>query len=103
LTEVNFVSRFALILFGGDLEIVRNAIIVDGWLKFKVDNDDNDDNKRKKSSPSSADNTVLILAVQEVLDNMILEHVLEACSSPKQKAAMMERHQDTTRVVRMLL
>jgi HrpA-like RNA helicase len=103
LTEVNFVSRFALILFGGDLEIVKNAIIVDGWLKFKVDNDDNGDNKRKKPSPSSADNAVLILAVREVLDQMILEHVLEACSSPERKAAMMERHQNAIQVVRMLL
>lgn len=36
LSEVNFVSRFAILLFAGDLEVKDNFIVVDGWLKFKV-------------------------------------------------------------------
>jgi ATP-dependent RNA helicase DHX57 len=36
LSEVNFVSRFALLLFGGNLEVKDNFIVVDNWLKFKV-------------------------------------------------------------------
>jgi len=36
LDQVNFVSRFALLLFGGHHKIRDNALIVDGWLKFKL-------------------------------------------------------------------
>jgi HrpA-like RNA helicase len=36
LSEVNFVSRFAILLFAGDLEVKDNFIVVEGWLKFKV-------------------------------------------------------------------
>ena len=36
LTDVNFISRFALLLFGGSLEVKENFILVDQWLKFKV-------------------------------------------------------------------
>jgi hypothetical protein len=37
LSEVNFVSKkISPLLFGGQLELVKNAIIIDGWLKFKV-------------------------------------------------------------------
>ena len=36
LTNVNFISRFALLLFGGSLEVKDNFILVDKWLKFKV-------------------------------------------------------------------
>lgn len=36
LTEVNFVSKFALLLFGGNLQVKDNFLVVDDWLKFKV-------------------------------------------------------------------
>lgn len=36
LNEVNYVSRLALLLFGGNLEYLKNALTIDGWLKFKV-------------------------------------------------------------------
>ncbi|KAI2503246.1 helicase [Fragilaria crotonensis] len=36
LSDVNFISRFALLLFGGNLEVKENVILVDKWLKFKV-------------------------------------------------------------------
>jgi len=44
LSEVNFVSNFALLLFGGELELVHNTIIVDKWLKFKVSSDEEGEN-----------------------------------------------------------
>ena len=44
LSEVNFVSNFALLLFGGELELVNNTIIVDKWLKFKVSSDEEGEN-----------------------------------------------------------
>ena len=36
LSEVNFISPFSLLLFGGELEVVNNAIRVDEWLKSKI-------------------------------------------------------------------
>jgi hypothetical protein len=106
LTEVNFVSRFALLLFGGDLEIVKNAIIVDGWLKFKVSGDGNKAAPKKGGNGNTVDNAVLILALREKLDEMILEHVLEssATSRPGENSKLSsERHQGVIRVVRKLL
>jgi len=96
LTEVNFVSRFALLLFGGNLRIVKNAIIVDDWLKFKVSSDD-------KKGAAVIDNAILILALREALDEVVLEHVLETSCSPEKKEAMMERHKAVIQVVRKLL
>jgi HrpA-like RNA helicase len=98
LTEVNFISRFALLLFGGNLEIVKNAIIVDDWLKFKVisGSDNNTGN-------DGLENAVLILALRETLDKVILEHILETASSKESKEAMRERHQAVIQVVRRLL
>ena len=93
LSEVNFVSKFALILFGGELELVKNAIIVDKWLKFKVSSDD-------ESTKVSA---VLILTLRELLDRVILEHVVETFSSLEDKTKMIDRHSRIIKVVRMIL
>lgn len=71
LSEVNFVSRFALLLFGGDLEVKNNAVIVDGWLKFKVGRDD-------KDGKACVTNAVLIQQLRTALDNMALRHLLTA-------------------------
>jgi len=97
LTEVNFVSKFALLLFGGQLDLVKNAIIVDGWLKFKVSGD------AEKGRGGDVDNAVLILAVRDLLDNLILEHVMETFSSSEEKCNMVERHNRIIEVVRKLL
>jgi len=104
LTEVNFVSRFALLLFGGDLEIVQNAIIVDGWLKFKVSGGEGD-GEGKSGSKDTVDNAVLILALREQLDQMILERVVSEswAGSSEEKTKMIERHESVIRVVRKLL
>jgi hypothetical protein len=95
LTELNFISRFALLLFGGELEIVKNALIVDGWLKFKVGDGD--------TKKGDIDNAVLILSLRERLDKIILEHVLETFASPEEKSKMSERHKSVIKVVRKLL
>jgi len=97
LSEVNFVSKFALLLFGGTLDLVKNAIIVDGWLKFKVSGGG------VKSKGGDVDNAVLILSLRELLDHMILEHVVETFSCPEEKAKMIDRHRRIIGVVRMLL
>ena len=95
LSEVNFVSKFALILFGGQLELVKNAIIVDKWLKFKVSSDE--------ESASAKLNAVLILSLRELLDQVILENITFASAGSEEKAKMTERHREVIQVVRMIL
>ena len=97
LSEVNFVSKFSLLLFGGQLELVKNAIIIDGWLKFKV----SDDSESKKGS--AIDNAVLIMSLRDVLDKVIIEHVVETFASSEEKSTMMERHKQIIEVVRKIL
>ena len=97
LSEVNFVSKFALLLFGGELELVKNAIIIDKWLKFKVASDDDSDKTAGKQ------NAILILSLRELLDDVILEHVVETFASPEDKARMFQRHKRIIQVVRMIL
>eukprot|EP00978_Attheya_sp_CCMP212_P000283 scaffold524_cov55-Attheya_sp.AAC.1 len=72
LNQVNFVSRFALMLFGGDLSIQREkkAILVDEWLKFKVVNRSDD-----KNSNNPALNVALISEFRVKLDNFLLRCV----------------------------
>ena len=106
LTEVNFVSRFALLLFGGNLEIVKNAIILDGWLKFKVSGDGEQSSSKKGSGGDTVDNAVLILSLREKLDDMILAHVLESSAAQKSEGnptLHLERHRGIIKVVRKLL
>ena len=70
LSEVNFVSRYALLLFGGELEIVKNAVIVDGWLKFKVD-----------GSETSLAGAVLLLALRDELDASLLRQIAKGAGN----------------------
>ena len=94
LSEVNFISKFALILFGGQLELVKNAIIVDKWLKFKVSSDEE----------TAKQNAVLILSLRDLLDQVILENMTFASSgSEEEKAKTIERHRKVIQVVRMIL
>jgi HrpA-like RNA helicase len=97
LTEVNFVSRFALMLFGGELQIVKNAVIVDDWLKFKICSRDDDDDVK------AIENAVLIFSLREALDKVIVEHIQEVNACREQKQVMMERHKAIVQVVRKLL
>ena len=62
LAEVNFVSRYALLLFGGKLKVEKNAIIVDDWLKFKV-------------GEKGVEGAVLILELRKQLDVVMLRHM----------------------------
>ncbi len=97
LSEVNFVSKFALLLFGGELELIKNAIIVDGWLKFKISDDGESKGKRE------VDNAVLILSLRSLLDDVMNEHVIESCSSSEVKIKMTKRHRRIIEVVRKIL
>ena len=63
LTDVNFISRYSVLLFGGNLEMKGNSIICDDWLKFKLDGD---------CSKYSAH---LIHALREELDSILLKQI----------------------------
>jgi len=97
LSEVNFVSKFALLLFGGELELIKNAIIVDGWLKFKISDDGESKGK------TEVDNAVLILSLRSLMDDVMNEHVVESCSSLEVRVKMIKRHQKIIEVVRKIL
>ena len=98
LSEVNFISKFTLLLFGGRLELVNNALIVDDWLKFKVSNSDGD-----KSKGGTVNNAVLIISLRTLLDDLILEHVQETFSPDDKKTEMVLRHKRVIDVVRKLI
>lgn len=108
-TELNFVSRFALLLFGGELEIVKNALIVDGWLKFKVSGEKGGNNKNGASTSTNGtiDNAVLIVTLKERLDQIILDYiVIGSCSTAnnqEEKVRLSERRTSIINVVRKLL
>ena len=89
LSEVNFINRFALLLFGGDLELTNNALIVDGWLKFKVGGD------LEKSKGGDVNNAVLILSLRKKIDDLILEHV--------EQMIMVDRHKRIIDTIRLLI
>jgi HrpA-like RNA helicase len=97
LMEMNFVSRFALLLFGGELDICNNATIVDEWLKFKVSRRDSD------SPNEEVENAVLIYFLREALDDIVREYILKTSSNAEEKAAMIEHRKAVIEVVRRLL
>lgn len=86
LSEVNFVSRFALLLFGGELDVKSNAIIVDDWLKFKI-------------ADRGAAGAVLLLAFRDELDKCMVEHIVSARREKKED----EGSQQLMKVLRQLL
>jgi len=103
LSEVNFVSRFALLLFGGELEIVKNAIIVDGWLKFKVGQESSPSSSSSNTNTATVENAVLIQALREELDRVMSEHIIENCTDGDARDQLLERQKSVLQVVRQLL
>jgi HrpA-like RNA helicase len=73
ISDINFVSRFAILLFGGQIEIKQNCLFVDDWLKFKVD-DSSDDSQ--KISDKNRVNAILIDEVRKELDNVMLKRII---------------------------
>eukprot|EP00339_Tiarina_fusa_P002262 CAMPEP_0116996808 /NCGR_PEP_ID=MMETSP0472-20121206/484_1 /TAXON_ID=693140 ORGANISM="Tiarina fusus, Strain LIS" /NCGR_SAMPLE_ID=MMETSP0472 /ASSEMBLY_ACC=CAM_ASM_000603 /LENGTH=293 /DNA_ID=CAMNT_0004695539 /DNA_START=445 /DNA_END=1326 /DNA_ORIENTATION=- len=61
LSEVSFVSRMAILLFGGELEVYKKAVIVDGWLKFKI---------------GDKGGAIMLLALRDELDCSVLRHIV---------------------------
>ena len=97
LSEVNFVSKFVLLLFGGQLEMVNNALIVDGWLKFKVTGDG------EKSKSGTVNNGVLMLSLRSLMDDLITEQIQETSLTKEQNRQILARHRRIIDVVRKLI
>jgi hypothetical protein len=74
LSEINFVSRFAILLFGGQIEIQKNCMFIDEWLKFKVD--DHDSSSSEKVSDKNRVNAVLINELKKEINHMMLNNVV---------------------------
>ena len=92
LNEVNFVSRYALLLFAGNVELKDTAIIMDGWLKFKVG---------EKGSKSGA---ILILELRKELDNVMTRHIESSGDDDASDGeAMIAQCQRVLQIVRKLL
>ena len=89
LSEVNFVPRYALLLFSGDLVIQGNCIILDGWLKFKIGSADKD----------RAGGALLIHALRQELDQMVLAYVAGSEASRQQAS----KRQTLLKIIRRLL
>ena len=73
LSNVDFVPRFALLLFGGELVITKNALVLDEWLKFKVG----------EANKTAIGALVLIQELRVELDNLLIAHV--GSKTPEQK------------------
>ena len=74
ISEVNFVSKFSILLFGGQIEVEKNFLVMDGWLKFKVG-----EKKSNESNEKSTDKcrfySVLIHELRKELDFVLLKQI----------------------------
>lgn len=87
LNEVNFVSRYALLLFAGSVETRGTAIVLDGWLKFKV-------------GEKSRTGAILIVELRKELDNVMTRHI---ASTDRTDVETYEDCKRVLQVVRKLL
>lgn len=67
LNQVNFISRYAVLLFAGELQVNSNAIVVDEWLKFKI-------------GDNGSHGPVLLFKLREELDKLLADQI--ASSTP---------------------
>jgi len=86
LCDINFVPRWTIILFGGNLELRKNAVIIDKWLKFKIGDEG-----------SKEDYAVLVKALKQELDLTFLAKI--GNNSP----AVSEKHKRLIEIVVILL
>jgi ATP-dependent RNA helicase DHX57 len=73
LSGINFVSRYSILLFGGEIEVNKNYILVDNWLKFKIAEDSNESGKKQSATQANA---ILIQELRNELDNVMLKCII---------------------------
>ena len=100
LSNVNFVSKFAILLFCGDIEVQNNCLIVDEWLKFKVD--DIDQPKTEKSVYKGQVNSILTSELRKELDFILLRHLVEN-NDDSQGDMLQQECERVIKVVRQML
>lgn len=101
LSNINFVSRFAILLFGGNIEVKKNCLIVDEWLKFKVDDMDNN---LDKISEKCQINAILIKELRKEIDQVILKQISRVKMDRQSERERFEKEcESVIRVVRTLL
>jgi hypothetical protein len=78
LSEINFVSRFAILLFGGEIQVQKNYLLVDEWLKFKVVDDTSTSSKENGGEKvvGREANALLIQELRRELDNVLLKRIV---------------------------
>jgi len=74
LSDINFVPRFAILLFGKLIKVKENCLIVDDWLKFKVVDDLSEDTQ--KLSDKTRVNAILVNEVRKALDNVMSKRII---------------------------
>ena len=79
LSDINFVPRFAILLFGSQINVKENSLIVDDWLKFKVVDDLSEDTQ--KLSDKTRVNAILVNEVRKELDNVMSKRIIYSGSS----------------------
>lgn len=102
LDGVNFVSRFALILFGGELQVRDNFLVIDEWLKFKVSGSNSGSgtgDTRKKVRPAVA---ILLHELRKELDVLLLRR-LHHCLSENETGERDSRSEDVIQLVIRIL
>jgi hypothetical protein len=62
LDQVNFVSRFSLLLFGGELGVDGSKVSVGGFLKFKI-------------GSGGEDGAVMVKGLRKVIEKVMLERL----------------------------
>jgi HrpA-like RNA helicase len=101
LSNINFVPRFAVLLFGGNIEVKKNCLILDKWLKFKVD--DMESNSDKISEKCQI-NAILIKELRKEIDQVILKQISKVKMCHKSDLIKFEKEcENVIRVIRMLL
>lgn len=73
LSGINFVSRYSILLFGGEIEVHKNYILVDNWLKFKIAEDSNESGRKQSATQANA---ILIQELRNELDNVMLKCII---------------------------
>ncbi len=94
LSDVNFVSRFAILLFGGEIDVQKNIIFVDEWLKFKVDDEKSSD--AEKVSDKGRVNAVLLSELRKELDAVMLDNIIRS------RMHTQERIDDSEKIIRVI-
>jgi HrpA-like helicases len=99
LSDVNFVSRFAIVLFGGEVEVRKNSLIVDNWLKFKIQDSVDSENQL---ADKDLINAIMLNELKKELDQLLVDDLVTDRVQLSRRGTAEERER-VIKVVRILL